>query len=388
MPPFDKIKCPKCKSTNFVNSKFCVLCHTNLRQAHLKASPNYALFTFFGVAVTEKLLRIVLIGMGIFLVNIVVYHYYLAIPVPPTQYDQSAIIAEIERQNNIELPDNIWFNSSLWRFYFKRPSANQIISKHNEMTAGGWLRPKIVKTVTMNGTVGVLKISNVSCNSKYENCASQNSNSTELNHFDPFTSNFTQNGKIELSFEKTNRSYSQIQLPNESENAVTKFLRGFDGSSGWSQTTITKAGDIIVNRIEDLEKEKLDALKADMEVAMVSFQSVNNNIEYGATKKIYDKSCYVLIEKHDGRIKHLNFDAVTGYLFSIQYFGGYNVYFDDYREVDGIKMPYKIYYFETDRLGNSVWMKVEVIEWLINYSVDQTLFNKPTSFEINSLTYQ
>jgi hypothetical protein len=152
------------------------------------------------------------------------------------------------------------------------------------------------------------------------------------------------------------------------------FERGFDGKTAWEKS----------NRgVRDLEGTQLFYLKRYPDLFRdIKLQGQFSRISYGGKEKIAGKDVYVLRGVGvDGKGERLYFDAQTGLLVrritSTTTMVGLipeQVDYEDYREVDGMKLPFTIRITAIDSFWSSTRKFTEI---KLNVPVDETKFNKP-----------
>ena len=152
------------------------------------------------------------------------------------------------------------------------------------------------------------------------------------------------------------------------------FERGFDGKTAWEKSS---------RGVRDLEGTQLFYLKRYPHLFRdIKLQGQFTRISYGGKDKIDGKDVYVLRGNGvDGKGERLYFDAQTGLLVrritSTTTVVGVipeQVDYEDYREVDGMKVPFTIRITSIDSFWSSTRKFTEI---KLNVPVDETKFNKP-----------
>ena len=152
------------------------------------------------------------------------------------------------------------------------------------------------------------------------------------------------------------------------------FERGFDGKTAWEKSS---------SGVRDLEGTQLVYLKRYPDLFRdIKLQGQFTRISYGGKEKIDGKDVYVLRGTSvDGKGERLYFDAQTGLLVrritSTTTMVGLipeQVDYEDYREVDGMKVPFTIRITAIDSFWSSTRKFTEI---KLNVPVDETKFNKP-----------
>jgi photosynthetic reaction center cytochrome c subunit len=152
------------------------------------------------------------------------------------------------------------------------------------------------------------------------------------------------------------------------------FERGFDGKTAWEKSS---------RGVRDLEGTQLFYLKRYPDLFRdIKLQGQFTRISYGGKEKIDGKDVYVLRGIGvDGKGERLYFDAQTGLLVrritsttTVVGLIPEQVDYEDYREVDGLKVPFTIRITSIDSFWSSTRKFTEI---KLNVPVDETKFNKP-----------
>jgi len=152
------------------------------------------------------------------------------------------------------------------------------------------------------------------------------------------------------------------------------FERGFDGKTAWEKSS---------RGVRELEGTQLFYLKRYPDLFRdIKLQGQFTRISYGGKDKIDGKDVYVLRGIGvDGKGERLYFDAQTGLLVrritsttTVVGLIPEQVDYEDYREVDGMKVPFTIRITAIDSFWSSTRKFTEI---KLNVPVDETKFNKP-----------
>lgn len=147
---------------------------------------------------------------------------------------------------------------------------------------------------------------------------------------------------------------------------------GFDGTIGWHNTPIREdTGDEL--RLLVLLGEAFPGLE---------FRDSHTNVQVDAMEKVGDRDTYRVVgTRKEGFpiIDRLNFDAQTGllvrsYTTMQSVIGSFpeDTYYEDYRDVNGVKVPYTMRVVSAEGNRTFKWASVEA-----NASVDDAKFMKP-----------
>ena len=152
------------------------------------------------------------------------------------------------------------------------------------------------------------------------------------------------------------------------------FERGFDGKTAWEKSS---------RGVRDLEGTQLSYLKRYPDLFKdIKLQGQFTRISYGGKEKIDGKDVYVLRGIGvDGKGERLYFDVQTGLLVrritsttTVVGLIPEQVDYDDYRDVDGMKVPFTIRITSIDSFWSSTRKFTEI---KLNVPVDETKFNQP-----------
>lgn len=150
--------------------------------------------------------------------------------------------------------------------------------------------------------------------------------------------------------------------------------RGFDGQIGWEKGQ---------RGLRDLHNQELVVLRRYPDLFKdIKLQGQFTRLGFGGKDKIDGKDVYILRGLGiDGRGERLYFDVQTGLLVrritttpTIVGLIPEQVDYEDYRDVDGMKMPFTIRTTSVDSFNNSTRKFTEI---KLNVPVDETKFKKP-----------
>ena len=156
-------------------------------------------------------------------------------------------------------------------------------------------------------------------------------------------------------------------------------IRSFDGKIGWIKTPLTVLGEY------QLSGSELDGARLDAELAFPSqIKRVLTNLRTLQPATINDREVNVVQGNGPGRLfATLYFDKETGLLARVVRYGNSpigrlptQVDYADYRDVNGIKLPFRFTFAWLD--GRDAFQLNDV---RINVPIDATRFGRPTSLE-------
>ena len=182
----------------------------------------------------------------------------------------------------------------------------------------------------------------------------------------------TSNG-ITLGYEvyqaAPNKIYTVLNTPKQG-----MIERGFDGQIGWEKS---------LQGLRDLQGREAFLLKRYPDLFKdIKLQGQFTRISYGGKDKIDGKEVIVLRGLGiDGKGERLFFDAITGLLVrritstpTVVGLIPEQVDYEDYRDVDGLKLPFTIRISSIDSFFSSTRKFTEI---KLNVPVDEAKFNKP-----------
>ena len=147
--------------------------------------------------------------------------------------------------------------------------------------------------------------------------------------------------------------------------------RGYDGATGWSMN-LTETG------LRRLEGPELSAMRRNSGFYReISLELVYKRLTVVAKERIEGHEVFVIEAAFDdGRPEKLFFDSETGLLSRRDVFYGTTLvshYYEDYREVDGIKLPFTV------RSEGPVRVITRLSETRHNVQIDDSKFKIPNS---------
>jgi len=183
-------------------------------------------------------------------------------------------------------------------------------------------------------------------------------------------------GSVEILNGVPNKSRTFVQI-DLSDLGLGKFVRDqrFDGTSGYVIDTMQGN--------HDITGEQLDAMKnAQFPSPLLNYKGMGTTVELAGKEKVGDRDAYVLIGKPKaGPVIRYYIDAET-YLpirsvmkILVPQLGTeveQTQETSDFREVDGVKVPYRI---KTTSSLQTVLVTITQVEQ--NKQIDQSLFSKP-----------
>ncbi len=151
---------------------------------------------------------------------------------------------------------------------------------------------------------------------------------------------------------------------------------GFDGSVGWDQSSVSERGFYAVSG------QLLASMRRDAEFYReINLRALYPKMTIIGSEKIGDREAYLIeaIPDNDPAEK-MYFDVLTGLLVrrdeQVKFPQGsaeLKIYFEDYKEVDGIKLPFTI-----TRFGPNGRTLTQISEVKQNVPIDDAKFNQPT----------
>lgn len=175
---------------------------------------------------------------------------------------------------------------------------------------------------------------------------------------------------LEINFVAPDKYTLSVSLP---QSASTQ---KFNGSAGW-----------LKNAREDRAMENADLAKAKSlawSLELLQLKEPYPRMGFAGTEKVGDRECNVLqMRLQDGRRVRFSFDKESGLLLRrvVQTVTPIGIDpeqtdYEDYREVDGVKVPHTIRTTYLDRVYNSTRKFTEVKH---NANVDESIFNLPAA---------
>ncbi len=180
---------------------------------------------------------------------------------------------------------------------------------------------------------------------------------------------FGANGTIEVYAKAPNKTFSVINI-----DGFGVVQQGFTGTAGWSSDP--QSG------MRDLSGSELAAAKLDAEFYRdIKLKELYPKMELKGKEKLASGEAYVLVATPaSGSPETLYFDVQSGLLVrqdgkreSPQGALNIQVLFEDYKEVDGVKVPFTI-----KQNSDAISFVIRLSEIKHNVTIDDAKFNKPS----------
>ena len=183
-------------------------------------------------------------------------------------------------------------------------------------------------------------------------------------------------GTVVLELERPHKLYSEVTVDGQ------KVLRAYDGkSAGWTVNPFTENKDVVEMSADEL-KEMPD--ESDLDGPLVDYKSKGAQVELVAKENSDGKAVYRLkITTKSGELRSYLIDGAT--FLTIKWQGTRKVgnellpwesLLSDYREVQGLKFPFKI---DQGSPGTEYKQTLTVDKVEINPKIDQSHFAKPVA---------
>jgi hypothetical protein len=177
-------------------------------------------------------------------------------------------------------------------------------------------------------------------------------------------------GPIEIYAKSPNKNLVIVTI-----EGAGAFLEGFTGSVAWAQDPM--------NGLRDKTGAELAMAKRNADFyAPIRMKEHYPKMEVKSTQKVGDKDAYVVVATPtEGSPETLYFDVQSGLLIrqemiaaTVQGEMKVDVYLEDYREVDGVKIPFTI-----KQNSDAISFVIKLTEVKHNVAIEDAKFNKPTS---------
>ncbi len=167
------------------------------------------------------------------------------------------------------------------------------------------------------------------------------------------------NGTAELYEKAPNKAITNINVPG-----LGLMQRGFDGSKGWWQDSMRGY----------IKFESYGLTEAQREASFykeLHLKELYARLTYTGKEKVGEREAYVLQEMFGAfGAEKLYFDTETGLLLRRN-----NIYYEDYREVDGVKLPFII----REESSNGFNFTFRITEVKHNIAIDDATFAETPS---------
>ncbi len=164
------------------------------------------------------------------------------------------------------------------------------------------------------------------------------------------------------------------QAPNKVLRVQGKAREGFDGSNAWAETQRKK-----IKRLPDSVKDEIETDANP--VRYVKLREMYKDLQLGPSETLDGKKVDVIVSpNHIGSTKFY-FDSSNHLLVRINEFGVNSAYykhtvqFSDYREVDGVKLPFQIERTSDEPGAENGALKISKVKQ--NVEMGANLFTKP-----------
>lgn len=148
---------------------------------------------------------------------------------------------------------------------------------------------------------------------------------------------------------------------------------GFDGSTGWLLSR---------KKLIRLTRDEREELETDANpLRYVHLHDLYMTVELGPSERLDERPMDVLIAPNNIGSTKFYFDAASHLLVQIEETGVTSAYykhitqFADYKEVDGIKLPFRIVHISTEPGAKAEDIRITNVEQNVEIAAD--LFNKP-----------
>jgi zinc protease len=180
-----------------------------------------------------------------------------------------------------------------------------------------------------------------------------------------------QNVGVAESYAKAPNKYlTTVQLPG-----VGVYKHGFDGTSGWISDPDPKKG------LSDMSGEDLSSMRRAAEFYQpIKIAEVYKNLKLVGQQNVAGRPAYEIdADPGDGTIRRMYFDVESGLMVrndeELDLPGGRAStlsYFEDYRDVQGVKHPFTI-----RQVQGETEATIHLVQVLVNQPVDDAMFLKP-----------
>jgi hypothetical protein len=186
-------------------------------------------------------------------------------------------------------------------------------------------------------------------------------------------------GKFTTGNGATGTYVSQQVLPDRAYESLTtprgERERGTRDGSGWEKTSLG-ASELLAGQAIDIQLSQPLLIDA-------RFKREYSNLDVSGMEKIEGRDAYIVnATRHDGRRERLYFDVENGLLVRRLTFAATaigvipeQVDFSDYRDVNGIKLPFTVRIAAADSTNPSSTRTFEEVN--LNAPIDQARFEKP-----------
>lgn len=325
-------------------------------------------------------------------------------PIDPSQ------IADVKkfRSMTAEMPSNGWYKKSFWSYIYEYPTAEQIFAKNIEVSG----KPISIETIQSIFVAGSFSLAVTNVESHFETCYNTGGyyhrNKEEFSASpsllaivstlgtekvgcdtleDSLNKPYYQFANVEIFADKSGKSlkHAKVLDGKNLSKVVAETKEAFNENKGWKQTLQYNGfGNMVSNQVSDLNGDEISDLKKNLKDIWINNYTAANRKVTGLAKMGF-KTAYVL-ETNSEDSETLYFDAVSGLLLRADR-GDLTIFFDDYRDFEGSKTPFMMYFRKDDRNKSSdfaaipnftfTWLRFEISQWKLNDVIADSLFEKP-----------
>jgi hypothetical protein len=399
------LECWRCKAVNdWEQSKICYQCGCALKRHKSEEVKTLKGDSFIGSTAFRSLiysaLAIVLIVIGIsFTIN--VYK-------PKTPEEELISKITEAKTEEIPLPENSWYKPRIWNFYRQYPNVEEILDKNNKATSKT-ISPNDLQTLSLSGKLSFADggCANDVCaeklyqeslrqeSSRYYGSANPKStpfvyvdetkkkkdamSSKKVGLIDNYNSfPYEEVGRMEARQKMPNKIYRQVFVRPKGQTSETEKTEVFNGLRGWKKTVVTDIYDrqkVLENSVKELSGVDLFELNKSATVWKKDYSS--KTLSFLKPVIINSQVNFVLQNNADTKPETIYFDAVTGLITKIET-SEMTVFSSKYSSHNGVYLPSEMCFRTIGKDGNAILMKVEQIDWRINESIEDSIFDEPS----------
>jgi hypothetical protein len=300
---------------------------------------------------------------------------------------------------SVELPPDAWYQPSIWNLYRRNPTVSEILDKNIQASSKAKVMSE-TQTLLLKGDVSFARFGCYTEQCLMEEYKRELASVKEYNRqvlasgnkslqmksmplldfgkkpqFDDKFNKpaYEEAGKIEIYVKNQNRIWqnSVFQVKDEPEKKV-ELKQGINGSKGWRRNIVSNRENIIESTLVDLVETELEEVKNTSSTVWKKASLKEENLKFSHRAVVNDAVHFAVEEGKDT----LYFDSITGYLSKIE-MEKMTCFLNSYVDYGDLKLPSALYYRIIDKSGNLIWMKVENLEWRVNESIEDSIFEKP-----------
>lgn len=371
---YQPVNCWKCKTqNNIARNSLCRHCGSVLSTFGNGETSNLHSFSISDLPYFKWIIGIVAFST---LFMVVFMHFF-----KNTGEDFSGSEMPAAERVRLVLPENSWYNESLWSYVRSDPFVWQILKK-NKQVSGIEIDPNQLGMLRITGNLLATKtpLRSSICGKNYT-FKNQPDDPVFIANYpsceNSYHLSYQELGKMEITIKKPDKMLRIInsQSPNLGN---LKVLEGLSDKGAWRKTINSNSkGQILNTKTEDLSPH--ETLEAQQQIESIWKTNITDfkNPEFAGLKAVNEVITFVVKSTKNGEPHTFYFDSVTGYLIKLDT-PQMTMFLLNYKDYEGTKLPSVFVYRTSEKADEYLWLWVEIRDWKTGGVVEDSIFEKPT----------